>query len=389
MFATGMLGMVVMSGDRERDVRRVVSVMNEIGVGGLNLEIVMDNESSLQSLVNAALVKSNCRSFHPRHVAVARPQAKRLERFVGICREGVFANWLALQEHLKVRLALEAPVLGYLIGHVYRTFNAFHSRDGGTPLERLRGLRGSQTPRTFPFGVVGFAKPVHPTNWPGQRLIPCVYLGPRYSSGGGCLVFPLGTDVHGRREVCRCHNFRIRDYKDGSPFDVEALWPLLAGVRPEDPQIREALPPRELPVLDEGDADDFWKPVGELPAPPSSTTVEVPMSQVEVPVDMEIEPGAVVDAEMPGLDFEGDDQMLERVALTQQEDEYLAFLRRDALFTGERFGEVRAEAESVPLDDHLHGGVLEIRLCEIQEAVQEHGGWQILRRATFSKNKSK
>ena len=150
MFATGMLGMVVMSGDREKDVRRVVSVMNEIGVGGLNLEVVMDNEASLQSLVNAALMKSNCRSFHPRHVAVARPQAKRLERFVGICREGVFANWLALQEHLKVRLALEAPVLGYLIGHVYRTYNAFQSREGGTPLERLRGVRGSQTPRTFP-----------------------------------------------------------------------------------------------------------------------------------------------------------------------------------------------------------------------------------------------
>ena len=112
MFATGMLGMVVMSGDREKDVRRVMSVMNEIGVGGLNLEVVMDNEASLQSLVNAALMKSNCRSFHPRHVVVARPQAKRLERFVGICREGVFANWLALQEHLKVRLALERQYSG-------------------------------------------------------------------------------------------------------------------------------------------------------------------------------------------------------------------------------------------------------------------------------------
>ena len=62
-----------MSGERERDAQRVVSVMNEIGVGGLNLEVVMDNESSLQYLVNAALVKSNCRSLHPRHVAVARP----------------------------------------------------------------------------------------------------------------------------------------------------------------------------------------------------------------------------------------------------------------------------------------------------------------------------
>ena len=58
----------------------------------------MDNEASLQSLVNAALMKSNCRSFHPRHVVVARPQAKKLERFVGICREGVFANWLQTVE---------------------------------------------------------------------------------------------------------------------------------------------------------------------------------------------------------------------------------------------------------------------------------------------------
>ena len=80
MYATGMLGMVVMSGDREKDVRAIVSVMHEIGVGGLNLEIIMDNESSLQSVVNAALLKSNCRSFHPKHVSVARLQAKRLEQ---------------------------------------------------------------------------------------------------------------------------------------------------------------------------------------------------------------------------------------------------------------------------------------------------------------------
>ena len=66
---------------------------------------------------------------------------------MGICREGVFANWLALQEHLKVRLALEAPVLGYLIGHVYRTYNAFQSREGGTPLgTSSRSTRISDTP---------------------------------------------------------------------------------------------------------------------------------------------------------------------------------------------------------------------------------------------------
>ena len=54
MFATGTFGMVTMSGDREKDVRDIVIVMHEIGVGGLNLEIVMDNESSLQSVVECS-----------------------------------------------------------------------------------------------------------------------------------------------------------------------------------------------------------------------------------------------------------------------------------------------------------------------------------------------
>lgn len=92
MFATGMLGMVVMSGDREKDIRAIVSVMHEIGVGGLNLEIVMNNESSLQSVVQAALLKSNCHIFHPMYGSISRAQAKRLERAVGICKKGIFTN---------------------------------------------------------------------------------------------------------------------------------------------------------------------------------------------------------------------------------------------------------------------------------------------------------
>ena len=54
--------------------------------------------------------------------------------------------------------------------------------------------------------------------------------------------------------------------------------------------------------------------------------------------------------------------MLEREALTQQEDEYLAFLRRDALFAGERFGEVQAGAESVPLEFQTTFGQLGMRV---------------------------
>ena len=182
-------------------------------------------------------------------------------------------------------------------------------------------------------------------------------------------MFPLGTDAHGRREVCRCHNFRLRDYQDGSPFEVEALWPLLAGVRPGEPArlpgdpFGRKLPERELPVLEDVDADDFWKPEGDLPKPPSSTAVEVPTSQVEVPVDMEVEPSA--DAEMPDLEEEEDDHMLEPLALAQQEEEYVAFLRRDAMFTGERFGEVHASdgsKETAPLSFQTTFGQLNMQV---------------------------
>ena len=50
-------------------------------------------------------------------------------------------------------LALESPLLGYLVGHVYRTYNAYcEGKAGSTPLERLREKRGGQAPRSYPFG---------------------------------------------------------------------------------------------------------------------------------------------------------------------------------------------------------------------------------------------
>ena len=87
--------------------------------------------------------------------------------------------------------------------------------------------------------------------------------------------------------------------------------------------------------------------ITELPAQPSSTTVEVRMFQVEAPVDMEVEPGAVEDAEMPSLDFEGDDQMLERVALTQQEEKYLATGRCNRM-THNSFRDARLPVRRAP-----------------------------------------
>ena len=46
-----MLGIVVVTGDRENDVKSVASVLNEIGVGGLNIEVATDNEPYLVDLM--------------------------------------------------------------------------------------------------------------------------------------------------------------------------------------------------------------------------------------------------------------------------------------------------------------------------------------------------
>ena len=52
-----------MTGDRDNDVKSVVSVLNEIGLGGLNIEAT-DNERYLVDMVSRGLVKSNARAYH-------------------------------------------------------------------------------------------------------------------------------------------------------------------------------------------------------------------------------------------------------------------------------------------------------------------------------------
>ena len=235
MIHTGMLGIVVVTGNRENDVKSVASVLNEIGVGGLNIEIATDNEPYLIDLVEKGLRKSNARAYHWRNISEYRPQAKGVERAVGIAKEGIYTNWLAFEQHCQCRIALESPLLGYLVGYVYRTFDVFcDQKRSGTPLERLRDSRGGQKPSSFPFGMIGFSKPVLSAPWKGQRLVLCVYLGMRYATGGGVLVFPVNPDSLGHREVIRGHSFRIRE---GVQFDVQTVWPLLAGVIPNDPSV--------------------------------------------------------------------------------------------------------------------------------------------------------
>ena len=48
MIHTGMMGMVVITENRKNDIKSIASVLNEIGVGGLNIEVATDNEGLLE-----------------------------------------------------------------------------------------------------------------------------------------------------------------------------------------------------------------------------------------------------------------------------------------------------------------------------------------------------
>ena len=312
MIHTGMMGMVVITGNRDSDIKSIASVLNEIGVGGLNIEVAPDNEGYLKDLMAKGLTKSNMRSFHWRNISEYRPQAKGIERAVGIAKEGIYTNWLAFEEHCQCRIALESPLLGYLIGYVYRTFDIFcEQRQSGTPLEKMRGARGGQKPSSHPFGMIGFVKPVLLDPWKGHRMVLSVYLGMRYVTGGGVLAFPLNQDANGQREVIRGHSFRARE---GVQYDVNAVWPLLSGVKPNDPNVAPPfVDPREVlegePQVEEGVLDD-------MPAVPAPSRREsVPAEAEEVPAAGNLEEDETMDVDLRG-DEDDDDMelgMIERL----------------------------------------------------------------------------
>ena len=64
--------------------------------------------------------------------------------------------------------------------------------------------------------------------------------------------YPFSVDAEEYREVIKGHSFKL---KEPLQYDVESLFPLLAGVRPQDfpeprleaPQAEQALPPPDFP----------------------------------------------------------------------------------------------------------------------------------------------
>lgn len=86
-------------------------------------------------------------------------------------------------------------------------------------------------------------------------MILCSYVGMRFTTGGGCLVYPTQVDGQGVREIVKAHSFRPQGQLP--LYDVEILFPLLARVMPgeyQDPRNEEPLEnaeaPRPLPPPD-------------------------------------------------------------------------------------------------------------------------------------------
>ncbi len=101
--------------------------------------------------------------------------------------------------------------------------------------------------------MLGFVKPIISEPWKGQRWVSCSNLGLRY-----VFAFPVNQDSNGNHEVIRGHSFRIRE---GVQFDVQASWPLLSAVRPNDPNVAPPfVDPREVlegePRGEEGALED-------------------------------------------------------------------------------------------------------------------------------------
>ena len=182
-------------------------------------------------------------------------------------------------------------------------FTSFVSSVRVTPLEKMRGARGGQKPSSHRFGMIGFVKPVLLDPWKGHRMVLSVYLGMRYLTGGGVLAFPLKQDANGQREVIRGHSFLARE---GVQYDVNAVWPLLRGVKPNDPNVAPPfVDPREVlegePQVEEGVLDD-------MPAVPAPSRREsVPAEAEEVPAAGNLEEDETMDVDLRG--DEDDDEM--------------------------------------------------------------------------------
>ena len=195
------------------NITQTVLAFKELGGTGRSVEFLSDCDDYLIKLVREASKRETfgSKGVNFRPAPVGRPQYKgRIERMVRT--QGVNVNWVQLEKALEAKISYEAPLMSHMVRYVSRCQNIHNkmSDSGMSPLDRLREKCESPVPVTWPFGVIGFAKPCHPQRLPyrGKRLVSSVYSGPCASVGSGCLCLPLEGDYENPRQVDEFSVFR-------------------------------------------------------------------------------------------------------------------------------------------------------------------------------------
>ena len=212
---TGMICAFRVEKSEAFNITQTVLAFKELGGTGRSVEFLSDCDDYLIKLVREASKRENfgSKGVNFRPAPVGRPQYKgRIERMVRTFKEGVNVNWVQLEKALEAKISYEAPLMSHMVRYVSRCQNIHNkmSDSGMSPLDRLREKCESPVPVTWPFGVIGFAKPCHPQRLPyrGKRLVSSVYLGPCASVGSGCVCLPLEGDYENPRQVDEFSVFR-------------------------------------------------------------------------------------------------------------------------------------------------------------------------------------
>ena len=227
--ATGMIfGRVMDQFDSDKNARYVNQALKEIGLTGLQVELVSDGEDALLALFRSAarLPTFPGAGLHFATVGAGRHQSNGLaENSVKVLKSLASTHLLFLEARLCCKLDPSSRFLDLLLGYCSRTYNIHHVKQGSTStaLERLRGRTGGPVPRTLPFGVLALGAAVETSvSNPVEKLTPMLYLGPVHSFGGGALGILAEEGKSGIDDLEEL--LKLRTYK-ACRVAIPVVWP--------------------------------------------------------------------------------------------------------------------------------------------------------------------
>ena len=265
VLTTSMYGAFQMFGDLEKDARTFNNWMRELGLTGKRLELTLDGERRLETLVRTSMRLDNCVvsgvTFKPTPPNRSQSNGK-CERFHGILKRSFAANMLFMENQIEKRIPLESHICRYLLPYCARTYNLFHVASGSftTAMEKLRGRSGGKKIKTYPFGCTIVAKPtVSSRSHELEELAHVAYLGPVNCHGGGFWGALTGPSKVGlvAEEQSKVRKFQVARVVSPLTWDIQHL--VNSDQKGEDQLPLEGEPPKLVPV---GNEEVFIPPSG-------------------------------------------------------------------------------------------------------------------------------